>query len=129
MAPNGAPDEQTWAFDGVRWARAPTPDVVPVEYFAIAGGIPDQMAPDFATGGVVYLEQPGLNPGYVIPGDTYLWTAGEWTHADSPTPLERQALLVSGGPGRHPYLLAPASNGGNAEVWRWTGTQWEPPRS
>jgi hypothetical protein len=127
-APAGAPDEQTWAFDGTSWGEVATPNVVPVEYFATPGGISDQMAADFVDRSVVYLEQPGVSPGYVIPGDTYIWMDGAWSHSPSPTPLERQGLLVAGDPAGHPLLIAPSAGGGNPAIFAWTGAGWSPVR-
>jgi hypothetical protein len=125
-APPRAADEQTWAFGGSSWSRVATTDVVPVEYFPIPGGIPDQMVADFSTGSVVYLEQPGVSPGYFFPGDTYEWTAGAWQHPSSPTPLEHQGLLVAGAP---PLLIAAGESDGVLTLWRWTGGEWTPLRA
>jgi hypothetical protein len=125
-APEGAPDEQTWAFDGATWARVATPDQVAVEFYSSASGVPDQMAADFATRSVVYVEQASASPDSQIPGSTFVWAAGAWSHPPASIPLERQGLLVARAPAGRPLLLSPQSTGAVPDIWRWTGAQWTP---
>ncbi|HEY6379780.1 MAG TPA: hypothetical protein VI316_11440, partial [Candidatus Dormibacteraeota bacterium] len=125
-APEGAPDEQTWAFDGATWARVATPDQVAVEFYSSASGVPDQMAADFTTRSVVYVEQAAVSPDYLIPGSTFVLAAGAWSHPPASIPLEHQGLLVARAPAGRPVLLIPPATGAAPDIWRWTGAQWTP---
>ncbi len=117
----GSALDDTWTWDGARWARlhpAVSPRLASLEVTPGRGPKPQAagsllMAYDAAHRDLVL---------YGVPGGTWTWDGRTWRSHPAPPPTGGVAIAYD--PASRAVLLYTAPAGGAHQTWRWDGATW-----
>jgi hypothetical protein len=110
--------DETWLWDGNRWARARPRMSPPGRFQAAAAYDPDTR--------LVMLFGGRLASGRVV-NDTWAWSGATWrelARGGGGQPSGEGALMAWDNAKREMVLVAPAADATGGETWVWSGSHW-----